>query len=193
MPSSREALGFDTVANARSHNYKVLADLFGEKLGKALYGGAIKIAHSYGVDIDDVVQELAIAATEVKEAFGFLHINTACYKARDSITKTYNYGVNKYFGRKGVTVAHFDCEREDQDDSWVLSFADEGFDWNAIDTRLCVNKAMENIKDPIDLAICRSYLAGLGPVEIGKNLGIHYTTVIKRCHRRLAVAFATSL
>lgn len=191
MPSTREA--FDTVANARSHNYGVLTDLFGEKLGKRLYGGAIKIAHDYSVDIDDVVQELAIAATEVKEAFGFLHINTACYKARDAITQTYNYGVNKYFNRKGVIVTDFNCDREGYDNDWVLSFADEGFDWDAIDTRLCVTKAMKNIQDPTDLAICRSYLAGLGPVEIGKNLGMHYSTVIKRCHRRLSIAFATSL
>ena len=183
---------FDTDQNSSTHNRDVLTSLFGTKIGTLLFGSAIKISRTYNVDIGDVVQELAMAATEVERKYGYVHVTTACYKARDAITKTYNYGVNRYYTKKDVNVVSYDIDSEG-DDPWVLSFADEGFDWSNIDTHLCVEQALSEITDPTDIEICRSLLHGLGPVEIGELLGIHYTTVIKRCRGRLALAFASSL
>ncbi len=180
---------FDSEANARSHDYDVLTSLFGDKLGKTLYGGAIKVARNYNVALDDVIQELAIAASEVTEEFGFLHINTALYRARDAITKTYAYGVNRYYARKGVTVASYDKDSSGSGDDWRTSFADEGFDWDNVDLALDVRERLAGL-DETDRTIADGLASGRRVTEIADDLGIHYSAVIRRRDRHLAPAFA---
>jgi len=89
-----------------------------------------------------------------------------------------------------VSVCSYDRESTPEGDAWVVAFADEGFDWGTIDTALTVTSAIERIEDPTDRAIAEGYRDGMGSVEIGGELGIHYSTVIKRRQRNLAPFFS---
>jgi len=184
---------FDSESNGRSKDREVLTTLFGDKVGRTLFGAAVRISSRYGIDLDDVTQEIALAGSAVEEKYGFLHVNSTCWKARDALTKRNDYGVNAYYSKTGVSVTSYDRESGPDGDEWVLAFADEGFDWDRVDTTLSVREVLATIEDPTDRAIAEGFLAGRGPVEISEELGIHYTTVVKRRKRNLAPLFEDAL
>ncbi len=183
---------FDIDANAQIQDRTVLISTFGSEIGLKLYGAAVKLSNRYGIDLDDVTQEIALAALEVLTDYGFCHINTAVNKTKDALAAGSNYGVNRYYSRKGVSEVSIDQD-DDQDDesgdSWVLAFADESFDWDTIDTALSVQAEFARIEDGTDRLIANYLAEGKGPVEVQAEIGLHYSAVIRRRDRRLSQVF----
>ena len=169
-----------------NYSRRVLTEMFGVEIGTKLFGAAIKTAMDYGFSVDDIAQDMAIAALDVKKKYGFVHISTVVHGARDIISKTNRYAD---FARKNVPVESIVMDNEGVFSGGHVLFADKGFNWADVDRALCVEKALEEIDDDTDRAITKGYMAGYGPTEIGKSLGIHHSTVCKRKKRNLTKAF----
>jgi len=154
----------------------------------ALRGAAVKLAQAYGVDLDDVVQDMAINALEIKDAYGFEHVNTIVNRTRDNLT-SYNYGVNRYYREQGVAEVSVDqYEYDDDDTSWVVAFADESFDWDRVDTRLSVEATLGELPTT-QRQIAQGLMQGMTGRDIAVKVGVHETTVSSKKHN-LREAFA---
>jgi hypothetical protein len=86
-----------------------LVEAFGTEIGSKLFGAAVKLSARYNVDLDDFIQDVAEAATEVQTEYGFVHVNTAINRAKNAIFASYRYGVNRYYGEQGVTEFSYDA------------------------------------------------------------------------------------
>jgi len=184
---------FDIDANALVMDRTVLLSTFGEEIGMRLYGASVKLAARYGIELDDVVEEIALGAMEVVADFGFCHVNTAVNKAKSALVRTNHYGVSEYRASRGMAEVSIDAEPSDGDESgddWAAAFADEAFDWDAIDTALSVRKAVAEIEDDTDRRIAEFLAEGLGAVEIQNEMKLHYSAVIRRRDRRLSKALS---
>lgn len=170
----------------------MLTSLF-DSQGETLYRIAVKLSSRYGIDVDDVAQELAIAARDVEARFGFVHINTAVNRAKSALWRSYNYGPNRYYTNKGVTEISIEAQEESDGggDGWVAAFADELFDWYKPDLTLDVHQILETLPE-LDRKIAEGLSQGWTIKEIGAYAHCHPTTVSNKKHdlRRAFAALA---
>ncbi len=155
---------------------------------RALKGAAVKLALAYGIDLDDVAQELAINALLVKEELTFEHVNTIVWRTRGELGSE-RYGVNRYYHRKGVAEVGL-AEGDDAEDltEWNVAFADETFDWGSVDTALAVRKTVSELPE-LERGIALGLMEGLSGREIAAKLGCHEVTVSRK-KNELRGAFA---
>jgi len=160
----------------------MLVSLFGEQ-GEGLWRIARKLGARYNIDVEDVAQELAIAADQVRDKFGFVHVNTTVNRAKDALLSSSNYGVNRYYTQKGVAEVSDEAFERDGDSL----FADN-FSWRQVDVAIDVRAVLEGLPE-LDRKIATGLSRGWTTKEIGQYAGCHPTTVsIKKADLRRAFA-----
>ncbi len=145
---------------------------------RALRGAATKLSARYGVDIDDVSQEMAIAAMGVIKSYGFCHVNTAVNRTKDALSSG-SYGVNRYYTAKGLSEVSIDQESDDGEDEWIANFADGSADWDQVDVRVSIEQAAATLP-AVDALIIHGLMADMTRREIADLAGIHETGVSRR-------------
>ncbi len=165
----------------------------GDALGQfeqatALRGAAVKLANAYGVDPDDVAQDMAINALQVRREYGFEHVNTIVWCTRRDLGSE-RYGVNRYYHGKGIAEVDLADGADDADRMGV--FADDAFDWDDIDLALAIDETMGELPE-LERGIAAGFMADLTGLEIADRVGCHNVTVSRK-KGELRKAFAWAL
>jgi len=101
-----------------------LVRAFGEELGLGLYGVAVKLSRRLGLDEGDAAQEAAEAAINIlRENKGEVVLSHVANRVKDAVCRTYNYGVNEYYGKQGVSELYTDAAEDG--DGWMDTLATE--------------------------------------------------------------------
>ena len=167
------------------NNRHALIESFGEEIGTALFGSAIKVADRYGVDVDDVVGEMVIEALEVKAKYGFYHVNSIVNHTKNALARNAAYGVTMYYSEQGITEVHtenFDGEAKVQANAHLDS------PWSNVDLSLDIQAQIEELGE-LEQGIARGFMAGLSNNEIAEKVTCHFSTVSKK-KAELREAFA---
>lgn len=96
---------------------EMLIELLGEKQGTSLYAKAVSISVKTGIDLNDVAQELALAAQVSIEKLGEYSEAYTVTVARNAMMNSNGYGVNHYYWTQGVREEYVEDRNEIDDDS----------------------------------------------------------------------------
>jgi len=167
---------------------QILTEVFGSEIGRKLFGAAVKLSAVHNVDLDDVIQDMIIEALEIKERYGFVHINTVVLRTKNALyagKSGFRYGNNKYHTDKGqseVCLADLSLDgnrrtqvtddREDEDTSYsaeerLFEFVSEQVEW---DLREQFYETLSSLDNETQI-VAYGLMAGFSQVEIAESLG----------------------
>jgi len=155
-----------------------LIEVFGDEVGAKLYGAAVKMSIRYGIDVDDVAQDIAEAALHIQAEYGYVNINIAINHAKNALFQGYNYGVNQYYTmRHGITTVSADQENENGDT--LIETLEDTFTFVSVDLRMAFADFFGTL-DSRDQTIITGLLQGDGVVKIAEAAGCSPGTVSNR-------------
>lgn len=181
-----------------------LVETFGAEIGKALFGAAVKLSTRYGIDLDDVVQDMVIEGLDIQAKYGFPHVNTIVQRTKNALyagRSGNRYGNNAYYEGKGMAeVAYSDINIRGKSngacyvsnagaEAGILNdFVDESQARIDSDLRERIDEVLAGL-DSETRAVAYGLYAGYSQGEIAAQLGRSDAFVSKR-KQALREAFA---